>query len=1051
MLKEHSSRASRLMRKLVTAFTTMALAGTIFAAAPAPVRAAGDTVQTITFSVIENVRLATGLVELMVSSDSGLTVTVEAVDSAGICSVTGYEVTLLATGDCHLQATQPGNDTYAAADPVDRSFVILDDTGDVITSFSLNGDTDMQYGLAYSSVPGQNFKNYFLIDWTVSGDATPTIDSLTPDICEVSNGAPFDGTVGYFIGAGECFMAASLYDGDEDDVYASIRIDRGDPTLIPEPYVDATGDYSTGIVASGVSVLDMFDRPNMPRYVSSHDNLPIYQIDPSAGYEYGMLRECVSGHHGDKRGFDPTIGILRAGTCYVRVNAMKQPNWMKTEPHNVNVNIRKMDRWIYIDEFGVGNGTQEVAKSTHVGYIGRPFFIEASASQGHWLERMEDDGIQWSIVTGNCQVADSDHTIGVITEADGTGDQCKVRMSLPETQNYNATISRDLLIKFMREPGKINFTKIPTFTLSPDNSRRFTVDAVVTSLSGGPTHKRVDHRPRLSFSGPVCEELDFPADPESGNRRNTSTDRTMGFAVQAGLCTVTARVSGDYGVSAQPVRRSFNIVKSSNTITFPTIVNHGAGDTLVQDSDFTVDSTWHETTLSTASAACSVSHNDETDLWEIELGAIGTCKITASNPGTRRVKTATPVTRIFTVTKAAGQIVLGADLGSNGLFGNMYLEDDECYGVSSGGCYDGDQRTVRFSPVSNRVYSLSSVDNSDGAVTYSKVSGACTVSNPAATVTITGRNADGTCVVKVTLGATVEKTSAFDTFTISVNKADATIGFWTTPGPLSIGTNVTLNALSEAGTVQYSTADAGVCSVSGSTLTPVSEGTCTVYANVPANDAYDAAPQRQYEVPVTKATQTITFTTVAERTYPSGTNIITVNPTTSAVGLTVSITLGEGSSGCTSGGAGGKTITFTGVGSCILVASQAGNGSYLAADDVTRTIVISKKPVAVAAPTVSMPVARQGQSASRTQGDWTGSGGTLAYSTQWYRCTSSSVATPTTANVSGCTATGGTGATYTAINTDVNRYLRVRITVTNFSGTSYRWSTTTAKVLTPAP
>jgi hypothetical protein len=31
----------------------------------------------------------------------------------------------------------------------------------------------------------------------------------------------------------------------------------------------------------------------------------------------------------------------------------------------------------------------------------------------------------------------------------------------------------------------------------------------------------------------------------------------------------------------------------------------------------------------------------------------------------------------------------------------------------------------------------------------------------------------------------------------------------------------------------------------------------------------------------------------------------------------------------------------------------------------------------------------------------------------------------------------------------LNKYIRVRIMVTNYSGTSYRWSTTTGKLLAP--
>jgi hypothetical protein len=1023
------------------------MAVTLFSS-PAAVRAAGDTPQEITFAEIENALLSDGTHELFPTSDSGLTVVLEVVESDGICEVTGLEVTLLALGDCNLIATQPGNATYAAAEPVYRSFVIVEDLEDSITLFELNEDNDMEYGLSYEVeglTPVWAHRNYFSIDVdTDNGSVTPEVTSQTPEVCAVSG---VDGTVGYFLGAGECVMSASIYEGTEDDVLTSIRIHRGDATLIPELYVAHYQDYSTGIGEHAIRVLDMFDRPNFPNYVHRQNNLPTLQIDGSAGFEFEGDPECDD----VSAGTNPSIHTDHAGTCLVFVHVRKQENWLKSEISNVNVTVEKMNRGFSHFDYGVSDGYgRYVARTTQAGYLGDPYFIEAVHSQNHWDNAEEDaTGIVWTLLEGDCYLSDYDDTVGVLTsKSDSTGTQCKVRLSLPETQDYNAHAPINFTMKFMKEPGKIQFAKIPNFVMTPGGGNVFNVDAFVKSLSGGRTHMALNHRPRLGFIG-SCNETDNIATTSDDNPHNASTDRSTGYVTGAGVCTVVASVETSYRVSAQRVSRTFSISKSPNVINFGTISNWGAGETLVQGEHFNVSETYFRPELSTSSAACSVSYNDVTDKWEIELLSPGRCKVTASHAATARVKAAVSVSRIFTVTKAVGRIEIGVDRNQNGHFSDMYLPDEDCYESDGAGCFiGGDKGSVMYNSVNNRVFDIDSVDNSDGTVTYSKLSGECTVSNAAKTVTITGRNSDGTCVVKATLGASGERTADSDTFTLNIDKSDATIGFWTTPGPLSIGSNVTLNGASASGTVVYTTSDSSICTAAGSTLTPVGVGTCTVYANVPYNDRFEAAPQREYSVSVSKATQTITFTLSAERTYPSGGNTITVSPTTTGGG-TVTVATGPGSAGCSAGGTNGKTITFTGVGSCILVASSAETGTYAAAVDVSRTIVISKKPVATVAPTITMALAKQGQVATRTQGTWTASGGTLGYATQWYKCSGSSSSNPTTASVTGCSAVSGTGSSYTALSTDINKYLRVRITVTNFSGTSYQWTTTTGRITAP--
>ena len=80
--------------------------------------------QTITFDMIADQSLVSSSVPVRAVSSSGLPVTLTSL-SPTICSPGSVRIGLLATGTCALRATQPGNDTYPAASPVERSFAIL--------------------------------------------------------------------------------------------------------------------------------------------------------------------------------------------------------------------------------------------------------------------------------------------------------------------------------------------------------------------------------------------------------------------------------------------------------------------------------------------------------------------------------------------------------------------------------------------------------------------------------------------------------------------------------------------------------------------------------------------------------------------------------------------------------------------------------------------------------------------------------------------------------------------------------------------------------------
>ncbi len=83
--------------------------------------------QAITFNAIENQFLESGAFALSATASSGLPVAFEILD--GPASIAGNTLTMTATGQVTVKATQPGDATYAAAPPVEQSFEIILITG----------------------------------------------------------------------------------------------------------------------------------------------------------------------------------------------------------------------------------------------------------------------------------------------------------------------------------------------------------------------------------------------------------------------------------------------------------------------------------------------------------------------------------------------------------------------------------------------------------------------------------------------------------------------------------------------------------------------------------------------------------------------------------------------------------------------------------------------------------------------------------------------------------------------------------------------------------
>jgi hypothetical protein len=149
-----------------------------------------------------------------------------------------------------------------------------------------------------------------------------------------------------------------------------------------------------------------------------------------------------------------------------------------------------------------------------------------------------------------------------------------------------------------------------------------------------------------------------------------------------------------------------------------------------------------------------------------------------------------------------------------------------------------------------------------------------------------------------------------------------------------------LTVTNSTGTVSYTEAtstDSTDVVVSGtgaiSAATSLAPGTYTVGGD--DSDTNDDTGTWTFSLTVVEASQTITFTSTA--------------PSNATVGATYTVTATGGASGnavtfstmsmCT---VSGSTVSFIGVGKCVIDANQAGDADYLAATQVQQTITVGK-------------------------------------------------------------------------------------------------------------
>ena len=322
-----------------------------------------------------------------------------------------------------------------------------------------------------------------------------------------------------------------------------------------------------------------------------------------------------------------------------------------------------------------------------------------------------------------------------------------------------------------------------------------------------------------------------------------------------------------------------------------------------------------------------------------------------------------PVPTITSFTASPTAVTAGGTASLTGVFA------DGTGAITPGNIAVTSGTAVSVTPTQTTTYILTVTNKSGGTstqtatVTVNPAAPAITsfAANPASialggSTSLTGVFANGTGVITpgniaVTSGTAVTVTPTdTTTYTLTVTNSAGVTAFQTAtvtllaaqsitfanPGAQTVGTTLTLTATASSGLmVAFASTTTGVCTVTGTTATFLTAGTCTIQAMQPGKATYAVATPvtQSFTVSGGLTAQTITFANPGAQTVGTP---LTLSATASS-SLTVAFA-STTTSVCT---VSGTTATFIAAGTCTIQATQPGNTTYAAATPVTQSVTVS--------------------------------------------------------------------------------------------------------------
>ena len=828
--------------------------------------------QTITFTdPADRQFVANGSVSLSATGGGSGNAITFASTTTDVCTVSGSTATIVKAGTCSITASQEGNANYNAAPDVSQSFVISKAT----PTFS------------FSAPSAQSFSSGGLVDLSAgtSSDSTGTITytSQTTGVCSVS------GTNAEMLTAGTCTIQASQ---EADDNYLapspvtdSFAINKLSNTITFATIADMSyGDFFSGpregqnefsLTATGNSAIGLG--------VTSDAGTPTFSTTGPCSIE-----DSNAGH---PNGVHKNVVVSGVGICEVTAAHAGDGDYEAASPISRSFNISKGSQTIQVHAFTnltqtyAANGTFKVTAISITG--GFSSYTQIGSSSGQLLDYV-------STTTDICTVGTSQ------LEPYYTGTDYQ--------RNSVATVT-------MLKPGTCSLTASQAGDANYNEASNLNIDFTINgpsvnanqdvSSSTVPVGDAVAAFTPVSGSGGYGT-LTFAVNPSlpDGLSFNTSNGEITGTpTTTTANATYTVSVNDE---ASQSTSETFALEVSIGTageisFTAPgsqTYTPSGSVDISASATRSTSDVTF----ASDTGSVCTVS-NPVPNGATVDFVTAGTCTITASQASDGNYAAPPTVTQSFTINPADQSTLTATASPTSIKFGETSIVS-----VSGG--------------------------SGTGAISYGVPSGngVCTLSGN--TVTATGV---GTCSVTATKAGDTNYNETTAMVDISVGKASQSLAF-TAPADQTYAPGGSVALTSTPGAsgepVTYASNDTSVCTVSGSTASFVSAGTCSITASQAGNVNYNAAADVTDTFGIGKTAQAMLTATASPTSIKFGeTSIVSVSGGSGTGAISYGVPSGNGV--CTLSG---NTVTATGVGTCSVTATKAGDTNY---NETTAMVDIS--------------------------------------------------------------------------------------------------------------
>lgn len=431
-----------------------------------------------------------------------------------------------------------------------------------------------------------------------------------------------------------------------------------------------------------------------------------------------------------------------------------------------------------------------------------------------------------------------------------------------------------------------------SFAPAPSVSQPLVVNKANQTITFGAIPSKVFSDPAFTLSGTSSSGL-----PITYTSSNTSVATISGNTVTitgVGSTTITASQPGNTSYNpASNVAQNLTVNKATQTITFGALPTKAFGD-----ANFALGATASSgLTISYISSNTSVATISGST---VTIVGVGSTIITASQAGDANYIAANSVQQTLTVNKANQTISFGS-LPSK-TFGSA-------------------------------AFSLTAATSSGLPITYT-ISNTAVATISGNTVTILGT---GTSTITASQAGNANYNAAISVGqTLTVTPADQTIVFNSLPAKVFGDAPFSLSATASSNLpITFNSNNSAVATISGNTVTIIGVGTATITASQGGSSNYNAAPNVQQTLTVSKANQTITFGSLPTKTFGDGPFTISAS---SSSGLPVTFS----SSNTAISTVSGNTIAILGAGNVGILASQAGNANYNAATVVQQFLTIDK-------------------------------------------------------------------------------------------------------------